>query len=266
MRLKGKVAIVTGATGGIGWSLAMRLSEQGVKLVLTGRNKKKLKQLQNLIREVSGEAMYVAEDLNTQAGRQKLIELAYQKHSQIDLLINNAGISELALFEQQNTENIESIIKTNLTMPVLLTRQILPLMLSQGQGKIVNIGSTFGSIGFGCYSVYSASKFGLRGFSEALRRELYKTGISVSYISPRATKTGLNDDSFYQLAKKIGFHLDEPDWVTSKIIKAIKKDKKDYYLGFPEKVFVRINGAFPRRVDAGVRKQIKQLTQYLKAQ
>lgn len=266
MKLKNKVAIITGATGGIGWALAVQLADQGVKLVLAGRNRAKLHKLLKQIQKNHGQAFYVAEDLNTQLGRQKLIDKARKRYGRIDLLINNAGVSELTLFEQQSEESIQSIIQTNLTMPVLLIRQLLPFMLNQGSGRIVNIGSSFGSIGFGCYSVYSASKFGLRGFSEALRRELYKTGIGVSYISPRATKTGMNSDSFYQLAKKIGFRLDEPDWVAGKIIKAIRKDKKDTYLGFPEKMFVRINSIFPRRVDSGVRKQIKQLKHFLHSQ
>ena len=133
------------------------------------------------------------------------------------------------------------------------------------QNNYFGIGSGFGSIGFGCYTSYSASKFGLRGFSEALRRELSETGINISYIAPRGIRTPMNSKDFYVVAKKIGFKFDEAEKVAQLTVNAIEKNKKDYFIGFPEKLFVRINGLSPRQVDSGVEKQIRLLKHYLQS-
>ncbi len=124
------------------------------------------------------------------------------------------------------------------------------------------MGSTFGSIAFACFASYSASKFALRGFSEALRREVKGTGVSVNYIAPRAIKTPFNTEAVYKMAKVVGMNMDEPKWVAEKIVQSIKKEAKDVYLGFPEKLFVRINAILPRVVDKALAKQNKQMAEF----
>jgi len=143
----------------------------------------------------------------------------------------------------------------NLLAPMWLSRALLPAMQAQNSGHIVNIGSIFGSIGFAYFTTYSASKFGLRGFSEALRRELADTGIKVSYIAPRAVRTPMNNDAVMRMGEATKMNMDEPDAVVAKIIAAIETDKKDAYFGFPESLFVRINALLPRLVDGSVAAQ-----------
>ncbi|MCB1789006.1 MAG: SDR family NAD(P)-dependent oxidoreductase, partial [Gammaproteobacteria bacterium] len=147
------------------------------------------------------------------------------------------------------------LMQVNLVAPTLLIRAVLPDMLARGSGRIVNVGSTFGSIGFAWFAAYSASKFGLRGLSEALRRELDGSGVGVTYVAPRAVKTPLNSDAVYRMAEATGMNMDEPQWVAQRIVEAIEDDAKDVYLGFPEKLFARLNGFLPRLVDGGLRKQ-----------
>ena len=265
MKCKNKTIILTGATGGLGHKLALNLAKKGAKLALTGRNINKLRQLKYEIKNNAGQCILIEADIGTEVGRKAIITRTIENYGPIDILINNAGSSDLVLFEQQNTDSITQIFQTNLIAPVLLTRAIIPDMLEKGHGQIVNIGSGFGSIGFGCYTSYSASKFGLRGFSEALRRELNKTGINITYIAPRGIRTPMNSNAFYVVAKQIGFKFDDAEKVAQLTINAIEKNKKDYFIGFPEKLFVHINGLSPRQVDSGVEKQIRLLKQYLQS-
>jgi short-subunit dehydrogenase len=158
-------------------------------------------------------------------------------------------------FAEEEPATLERLLQLNLVVPMLLARQVLPRLLAQGQGRIVNIGSTFGSIGFAWFAAYSASKFGLRGLSEALRRELEGTGVGVTYVAPRAVKTPLNTGAVYRMAEVTKMNMDDPEWVAERIVQAIESDAKDVYLGFPEKLFARLNGFLPRLIDGGLRKQ-----------
>ncbi len=136
-----------------------------------------------------------------------------------------------------------------------LSRVVLPVMLAQGAGQIVNIGSMFGSIGFAYFTTYSASQFGLRGFSEALRRELADTNVSVTYVSPRAVKTPINTSTIMKMNAATKTTMDEPDVTAAKILQAIEMGRKEAYLVFPESLFARLNGIWPSLVDTGTRAQ-----------
>ena len=132
-------------------------------------------------------------------------------------------------------------------------------MINQGHGRIANIGSMFGSIGFPCFAAYSASKFAIRGFSQSLRRELAGTGVGVTYVSPRAVKTPFNPPVIHRMAELGMMNMDEPQWVAQKIVRAIEKRKNEVYLGFPESLFARINALLPRMVDGAIVKQVPTL-------
>jgi short-subunit dehydrogenase len=149
---------------------------------------------------------------------------------------------------------------------MLIAHQVLPTMLEQKCGHIVNIGSTFGSIAFACFAAYSASKFGLRGFSEALRRELDGSGIKVTYIAPRAVKTKMNTSAVYRMADELNMQMDDPEWVAQCIVANIEKERKDVYLGFPESIFVRLNALLPRLVDSALRKQNTKMLPFAKGE
>ena len=180
----------------------------------------------------------------------------------IDLLINNAGVSEFTEFARQSAQAQERIVNLNLIAPMHLARLVLPDMLEQGSGRIVNVGSVFGSIGFAYFSAYSASKFGLRGFSQALRRELEGTGIGVTYVAPRAVRTRLNSEAVYRMAAAVKMHMDEPARVAAGILRAVDRQQAEAYLGFPESLFVRLNALFPRLVDGALRKQNRRMHGY----
>ena len=154
--------LVTGATGGIGSALSHRLAQDGVLLLLHGRSEQKLR---NLAEKLGAET--VQADITTQQGREKV--LAASKTFQVNTLINNAGINQFGQFVEAD---IEQIMAINVVATMKLVQAFLPFFEAQAWSTILNVGSTFGSIGFPGYVSYCASKHALKGFTEALRREL----------------------------------------------------------------------------------------------
>jgi short-subunit dehydrogenase len=122
----------------------------------------------------------------------------------------------------------------------------------------VLVGSIFGSIGFPWFASYSATKFGLRGFAEALRRELHGTGVGVTYVAPRATRTPMAA-AFERMAVAVRMNMDPPAEVATRVVEAIEADVADRYLGFPESFFVRLNALLPRFVDRALRGQSRAM-------
>ena len=255
MNIKDARIILTGATGGIGQALARELISHGARLGLVGRQTEKLVQLATELKEAGGEVVSITADLTDSVGRSHVIEQMQEHFSGTDILINNAGMSAFCDFSQLDPEIEERMFRTNVLAPMQLTRTILPEMLARGSGRIVNIGSTFGSIAFACFTSYSASKFALRGFSEGLRRELIDSGIGVTYVAPRAVNTELNTSAVRRMADRVKMNMDEPDIVAKQIVKAIIKERKDVYLSFPESLFVRLNAILPRLVDGALQSQ-----------
>jgi short-subunit dehydrogenase len=254
--MRDKRVILTGAVGGIGTHLARLLSAEGARLCLTDINEEAL---QTVRQQLTGDAVHVVTANITEAeGRQKIVDETLQAFGGIDVLINAAGINPFGVFAQQDPGLIQKTLEINCLGPMLLARAVLPSMLEQDNGQIVNIGSTFGSIGFAWFSAYSASKYGLRGFSQALRRELAETGVRVTYIAPRAVKTAINSPAVYAMAKAVKMNMDEPDAVAEQILKSIRKGEKERHLGFPESFFVRINAILPGLVDRALRKQNRE--------
>ena len=251
MDWKGKRIVLTGAAGGMGCILAGELHRRGVNLALVDVN---AEAVNGLAAELSG-SHAVAADLARVEGCRDAAERCSELLGGVDILVNLAGLNSFAAFEDEPAERIEKTMQVNLLAPMELTHALLPQMQAQGSGHIVNIGSIFGSIGFAYFTAYSASKFGLRGFSEALRRELADSGIAVSYIAPRAVKTPMNSDAVMRMGEAVKMNMDEPEAVVAKIVAAIESGKKDTYFGFPESLFVRVNALLPRIVDGALAAQ-----------
>ena len=264
MKLDESRVILTGAGGGIGSEVARRLAAQGARLALIDRNEDALKQTLAHIGESAQQPMIIPVDLLDASARTTAVNEAMKSMGGVDMLINNAGLLSFRPFSDEDPEMINRIVQLNTLVPMQLTRQVVRYMIDQGKGRIVNVGSTFGSIAFAWFAAYSTSKFGLRGFSEALRRELEDTGVGVTYVAPRAVKTKLNSSAIYRMAESVKMNMDEPEWVAEKIVQAIIKDRKDVYLGFPESLFVRLNALLPRMVDGAVRKQNLKMLAFAK--
>ena len=137
-----------------------------------------------------------------------------------------------------------------------LTKYLLPLLKCSADGGVVNVGSTFGAIGYPGFSTYCASKFGLRGYSEALRRELSDSSLQVFYLAPRATNTAINSSRVANLNSELGNAVDEPIIVAKALLKQLQKNRMNCYVGWPEKFFARVNGLLPKLVDSSLSKQL----------
>lgn len=258
MNLQGKRILVTGAAGGIGRLVCLRLADKGAELLLADRPGEALDQL---VAEIGGQAVPMPINLLEDGVGEKLAADA-QATGSVDVVINLAGIMSFRLFQNESAENLQRMWQVNVIAPMQLTRALLPAMIARGSGRVVNIGSIFGSIAFACFTTYSANKFAVRGFSEALRRELEGSGVDVTYIAPRYTKTPINAGAAARMSEALKMNMDEPDVVAANIVRAIEKDAKDYYIGFPECLFVRINAILPRLVDGSMRKQNAQIREF----
>ncbi len=262
MNLTEKRIILTGAAGGIGYRLALLLAQNGAHLALVERNAPRLDEICNQINQSGGHATAIALDLTAEGAAEQVISTTMQALGGIDIVINNAGIMDFTLYDRQSPERISQVINVNVIAPMLLVRAALPHLLAQNSGRIVNIGSAFGSIGFAHFATYCTSKFAMRGFSEALRRELADSQVGITYVSPRAAKTPLNDELTTQMLIETKTNMDEPDYVAEQIVIAIESDAKEYFIGQPESFFARLNGMFPRLVDGGLLKNTRIARKY----
>ncbi len=255
MIISGQRILITGAAGGIGRELVMALVDKHAELVLVDIDVHKLEQVKLAVHAGGGKAQIFLCDLTSSSSIKELVNQITESIGGIDVLINCAGVASFGEFDMQLNENMENLWRINVIAPMQLTRLLLPKMKKRGGGRIVNIGSIFGSIGFAYFTSYSASKFAIRGFSEALRRELKGTGVGVTYVAPRYTRTTLNEGTVSRMAEAVGMNADEPSVVARHVVRAIEADREDYYIGWPESLFVRINAWFPRLVDMALRKQ-----------
>jgi short-subunit dehydrogenase len=252
MRLSEARVVLTGASGGIGLAIATALCAQGARVLAVARHREPLAPL---LERYPRNLLWVGADLTVLAERRKVLEEG-ESMGGINLLINAAGVNHFAMLEQLDDSEINAMLAVNISAPICLTRLLLPMLKQADAAMVVNVGSTYGSIGYPGYASYCASKFALRGFSEALRRELADTRVNVLYVAPRATRTPMNSPAAQALNEALKASVDDPQAVAAAVIHAIAGDRRDLYLGWPERFFVRLNNVLPHLVDRGLRKQL----------
>jgi len=264
MRVEGRTVLLTGATGGIGRALALVLARAGARMVLVARDAAAVEQLARDLPAQGLPHLWLAGDLVEEKDRLRLRELS--SDAQVSMLINNAGASALSFLQDSTFESIERQLALNLAVPVLLTRLLLPQLLVQRDAAVVNIGSAFGSIGYPGFSVYCASKFGLRGFSEALRRELADTSVRVLHVAPRATRTALNSEQVVAMNHALGNAMDDPVEVARQVLQRIERARwGSVVLGWPERLYAFINAVLPAMTDSTLRKQLPVIRRFARA-
>ena len=188
--LQGKVVLITGASSGFGEEAARLFAREGCKVVLAARRLEKLQQLATEIQNAGGEAIAIPVDVNQKAEIDVMVQTALDLYGQIDILFNNAGFGAMDWFEELDPErSIQTLINVNLTGTLLVTRAVLPDMLDRGSGHIINMASVAGLIASPLITTYSASKYGVRAFTDALRREVAPLGVKVSGIYPGPAET-----------------------------------------------------------------------------
>lgn len=245
-RLNDRICVLTGATGGIGRALARTLTANGCRLILSGRDDAALASLEAEL-PPGAVADRVPGDLTEPDVRKRLAERASQNDA--DTLINLCGLNDPSLFEHQRPEAISAMLAANLHAPMEMTRLLLPTLRTRTRPLIVNVGSVFGQIGYPGYAAYCATKFGLHGFSEALRRELYDTPVRIVHVEPRATRTAMNRGPGDALNEALKNSVDAPEVAAGRIARAMARSTPNTVIGLPEWIYTRINAFLPSVID-----------------
>lgn len=189
--LSGKVSIVTGAGRGIGKAISLALGRAGARVALAARSESQLRAVAEEIQRERGEALVIPADLTRDEDMERLVKETVGRWGSIDYLINNAGWGKTAPIVKARVEDWDQMLRINLRAPMVLSRLVLPTLIGNGGGAIINIGSVSGKSGHANVSAYSASKFGLIGFTESLYEEAREYGIKVAVILPGFVDTDL---------------------------------------------------------------------------
>ena len=193
MQDKQKIAIVTGASRGIGREVAKELAESGITVIANyNKSEEEAKKLQQELEEQNFKLEIVKADVSKREDVKKLVEYTIEKHGKIDILINNAGISEYKLFTDETDEDWDKLINTNLYSAFAMSQEVIPNMVHNKKGCIINISSIWGIVGGSLEVLDSISKAGLDGMTKALAKELGPSNIRVNSIAPGMINTKMN--------------------------------------------------------------------------
>lgn len=184
-----KVAIVTGASRGIGREIAKELSEKGIKVIA---NYNKSEEQAKILQNENPELDIFKADISNRKEVKKMVEYALRKYGKIDILINNAGISQNKVFTDVTDEDWDQIIKNNLYSSFCMTQEVLSSMINNKSGSIINISSVWGLVGASCESIYAISKAGIDAMTKSLAKELGPSNIRVNSIAPGIINTEMN--------------------------------------------------------------------------
>jgi short-subunit dehydrogenase len=252
--LDGRTVLLTGASGGIGAALCDALVAAGARVVAVGRNEDRLRAI--AARHAPSRILTVIADLADADGPTRLAAAVSQLQPTPSVLVLAHAQGAFGLFEQQSPQALQSLLNTNLVASMTLIHGLLPMLRAHPQASVAAIGSTFGSLAFPGFAAYSASKFGLRGLMEGLAREHADTPLRFQYLSPRATRTAFNTPQVEAMNREMKVAQDDPADVAAQLVAAIASGRRRLQIGWPEKLFARINGVLPGLVDRNLAAQL----------
>ncbi|HKB41000.1 MAG TPA: SDR family oxidoreductase [Gemmataceae bacterium] len=260
-KIKDSRLLITGASQGIGRALALAAVRKGGKVLAAARSEDLLRQLADEARGTGGTLVTVKADVTSHDDRQAMVDAARSAFGGLDVLINNAGIGATGHFAEVAPDRLRKIMEVNFFGLTETTRVFLPLLKEGVRPAIVNISSIAGRRGIPARSEYSASKFAVQGFSEALRAELYKDGIDVLLINPGLTQTNFSKNMLEQKAK---LQMDHLRGMTAEdaalaTLRAIERGSNEVTLGFKGKLLVFVCRFFPWLADRIARKRVREL-------
>ena len=222
MELRAKVAVVTGASAGIGWATSLALAREGAVVVASARREDRLKELVEGITSGGGQASAVTCDVSDRDQVNALAQRVQELHGRCDILINNAGVPGGGPFSELSWEQIERIVYTNYVGLLAVTKEFLPMLLGQGRGHIVNVASLAGRFAVPGSSVYSSTKHAVVAFSEALHYELSPRGILVTSVNPGLVET----EGFpHRDAVEKGRRVMKPERIADLIVEVVRTGK-----------------------------------------
>jgi len=252
--LKGKVVLITGASSGFGEDAARLFAAEGACVVLAARRLDRMQDLVSRIQIAGGEAMATPVDVNNRADIDNMVLSVIENYGRIDILFNNAGFGRLDWFDQLDSKrDILTQVNVNLTGLMEVTHAVLPQMIGQRSGHIINMSSVAGWIAPPMYTVYAATKFGVRGFTDALRRETALFGIHVSGIYPgpahtefgQHTNTSILQDGF----KSPSWSYMTSEYVARQVLEVAKHPRRDLIIPWWFQPIFWADANFPGVVD-----------------
>jgi short-subunit dehydrogenase len=257
--LTGSRVLITGASSGIGWALALELARRGARLVLNARRVERLQALAEEVRESGGEAELAVGDVTSAEVRRAALETAQDRFGGLDILVNNAGISAHGTFERAAPDRLRKIMEVNFFALAEMIREALPLLKQGRTPLVVNVASILGHRGIPFQSEYCASKFAVLGFSESLRAELSAHEIDLLVVSPGTTDT----EFFDHLLEKQG----EMPWpeqrpvpasvVAYRTARAMQQGRHEIIPNIRGRLLVYLNRLAPRLVDRWMERYVE---------
>ncbi len=251
----GKVVIVTGASSGIGAAAAREFGRAGARVVLAARRLDRLEALAAEIEAMGSgaQALAVAADLSRLDDIQSLVDQTLARFGRIDVLFNNAGFGRLGWLETLDpAKDIQAQVNVNVLGVLLTTRLVLPHLQAQRGGHIINMASVAGLVGTPTYSIYAACKFAVRGFSEALRREVAPWNIRVSVIYPGGVATEFAEHAGIQRKTNVttpAFMRLTAEQVAQAVVGLVRRPRRELVITWPFRLSVWANTFWPGLVD-----------------
>lgn len=252
--LQNKVVLITGASSGFGEDAALLFAKEGCKVVLAARRIDRLQNLAVKIQDAGGEAMAIPVDIVNPADVDNMVKAAIDIYERIDILFNNAGIGRVDWFENHSIErDINTLVQVNLIGMMQVTRMVLPHMIAQREGHIINMVSVAGLIASPLIASYVASKHGARAFTDALRREVKPLGIKVSgiYPGPAATEFGqhIGKNKAYSSVRSMVKTNMTSEYVASRVVDIAKRPRKSLVIPWWFRILAAVERFFPFIVD-----------------
>jgi short-subunit dehydrogenase len=238
--------LLTGASGGIGQAMAHALRRAGAQVMGVGRG------------EIGPAGMpWHRADLNDPTGAASVAQAAADWRANV--VVHASGVPGFGALQSISPQQMEQVLQANLLAPMRLAQALLPQLLRQPRAQMVFVGSALGRIGLPGFSVYGASKAGLHGFAEALRRELADTTVRVQILGPRSTRTGFNGAAVEAYNRATGTAMDTPEAVATALLALIESEAAESFVGFPERLGVRLNGLLGAGMDGSFAKHRRSL-------
>lgn len=252
--MKDKVVIITGGSSGIGRALAERFGEEGARVIITGRRKEQLDIVASDLRKKGIEILTVVADAAIESDCQIVVDVAIETYGRIDVLVNNAGISMRAMFEDLQVDVFKKVMDVNFYGTVYTTKAALPYII-RTKGSVVGIASVNGRRATPERSAYSASKFAMVGFLESLRSEMIEKGVHVLTACPGFTVSNIRRAALLANGRVQGYspadetHMMSAEEVADEIYNAVVRRRRDLLLTLQGKLAVWLNVFFPRWMD-----------------
>jgi short-subunit dehydrogenase len=259
--IQGARILITGASQGIGRALAATAAKRGARVLAAARSESLLAKLSEDVRKAGGMLETVVADVTSAEDRRRMAESAIRHFGGLDVLVNNAGIGATGHFAEVDPERLRKIMEVNFFGLTETTRVCLPLLRQGNRPAVLNISSVAGKRGIPARSEYSASKFAVQGFSEALRAEVAKDGIDVLVVCPGLTQTNFSQNMLEQKALVQMDHLRgmTAEAVALACLKALAKGRNEVSLSLQGRLVVLISRFFPRLADRIARRKVLSL-------